>query len=705
MHRNTSYSLFSCSLFFSACLAAETQTELPAMTVSSDFRPVDSQSMAASLTTFDAEIMEARGAQHLDELLNMAPNVNFASGASRGQFLQIRGIGERSQFAAPLNPSVGLIIDGIDFSRTGGAATLFDIEQVEVLRGPQGTRFGTNSLAGVVNMRSREPSHEPELRFQSTLGNYNTRSVGVAAGGTLIDETLLGRLAVHRHRSDGYMENKFLGRDNTQKQDEVTARGQLRWLLANDQTVDLKVLHLDINNGYDAFTFDNSRNSFADQPGEDKQRTTAFALSTDWRATDAVWAHTAFTYSNSDVTYSYDADWGFDSQFPVDPQCNDGDDDTPEPYTCPYIGFEEFQRKRENYSFEIRLQSDENARIFNNTTDWTLGIYYLQQDERFIQDSDFGIFGEDLVSGRYETSNTSLFGQLETRLTQQLTLISGLRVEYFDAKYRDSQSLRISPSETLFGGKVGLNYQLDDNHLWYNTLSRGYKSGGVNNDAQLPDNLKKFDTEYLWSLESGLKSRWLDGRLQSNLAAFYSLRRDAQVKNSTQIGPSFIDYIQNAARGTNAGIEAQLDWLVTSQWRSFASVGLLYTNFDKFESPENDRIKGRRQAHAPSYQYVLGSEFYLANHWTLRANIEGKDGFYYSDSHNAKSSSYALFNASLSYNIENWDVTLWGRNLFDRDYATRGFFFGNDPSIGYADRTYVQYGEPRVFGVTVSYDY
>ncbi len=204
------------SALFSPGAVAQTETDstdLPSMLVSADFRPAEAQDIPVSLTTFDEEIIESRGAQHIEDVLNLAPNVNISSGASRGQYFQIRGIGERSQFAAPLNPSVGLIIDGIDFSRTGGAATLFDIEQVEVLRGPQGTRYGTNALAGVINMQSKQATNELDMDFESTVGNYNTRSVGVAVGGPLIKDTLLGRVAVHTYQSDGFMDNDFLGRD------------------------------------------------------------------------------------------------------------------------------------------------------------------------------------------------------------------------------------------------------------------------------------------------------------------------------------------------------------------------------------------------------------------------------------------------------------------------------------------------------------
>ncbi|AFJ02140.1 TonB-dependent receptor [Methylophaga frappieri] len=685
----TLLSITIASILFSGTASAEVGPEdLPSMVVSADFRPAAAQDIPVSLTTFDDTIIESRGAQHIEDVLNLAPNVNISSGASRGQYFQIRGIGERSQFSAPLNPSVGLIIDGIDFSRTGGAATLFDIEQVEVLRGPQGTRYGTNALAGVVNLQSKQATNEFDMNFESTLADYDTREIGIAVGGPIVKDALLGRIAVHTHQSDGYMDNDFLGRDNTQDRDEITARGHLKFLVSDDLTVDLNLLHLNIDNGYDAFSFDNSRSTLSDQPGEDKQRTNALALKSDWQINNAVSMQSALTYSKSDITYSYDADWGFAGIHPDE-----------------YIATENFMRERENVSFESRLISDEAGRIFGGSTDWVLGFYHLSQDEDLDLVSDFGN-----LQNEYETENTAVFGQLDTYLTSKLTLISGLRVERFSADYEDSNGLDLDPSETLFGGKLGLNYQLNADHMAFTSLSRGYKSGGVNNNDALPLSKREFDTEYMWNLEAGLKSSWLDGDLVTNLTAFYAWRRDAQVKSSIALpGGEFLDSLDNAARGTNVGIEFDADWLVNDKLRLFAAVGLLRATFDEYDNPELQAegfdIEGRRQAHAPAYQFTLGGEIYLNQNWTLRANVEGKDEFYFSNSHNAKSGSYAITNASLEYQHQNWRVTLWGRNLFDKDYYTRGFFFGNDPRIGYADKAYKQLGDPRVVGLTVSYDY
>lgn len=681
-------------LLTTPALAAENDetVKLPDVVVSADFRPSTAQKTAVSLTEIDKETIESRGAQHLEEVLNLAPNVNVSAGASRGRFFQIRGMGILSQYDNPINPSVGLIIDGIDFSRLGGAATMFDIDSVEVLQGPQGTKFGPNTIAGVITMRSAEPTREFKMRAQAGAGEYNTRNFGVAVGGTIVEDQLLGRASIYTHKSDGYMQNDTLGRDDTQKQDELTFRSKFKLFATEDLTLDFTLMHVNVNNGYDAFTLDNSRHSTSNQPGKDTQNTNAFAVKANWQASDAVIIQSEATYLNSSSTYSFDGDWR---------TLNDN---------------EKHNRDRDNYSFEVRALSDKAGRIFHGSTDWTIGLYRFVQDESFNSRIDYRSFGPTVftqIAGKYKTENTALFGQLDSHLTDKLTLVSGLRVEDFKADYSDSglvdaapSSVRKNVNEVLLGAKLGLNYQAHANQLIYTSLTRGYKPGGINNNATLPQNQRQFNTEYMWNFETGLKSSWLDGTLITNLAAFYAKRLDAQTHSSAQVPSSgtFTEFYDNAARATHQGVEVNMDWFLTDQFRLIGSLGLLDAKFDRYQNPDPGAFnpEGRQVAHAPRYTFNLGSEFYANDAWTLRANVEGKDAFYFSDSHNAKSNGYALLNASADYRYDkHWRVSVWARNLLDKDYATRGFFFDN----GFGEQRYVQYGEPRVGGFTVTYDY
>ena len=145
---------FLATLCVLAAPAAAEPGKLEEVLVTAQLRPTALLSQVGSISVISAEDIREREAQHLEGILNLAPNVNFAGGTSRARFFQIRGVGERSQFQEPLNPSIGLVIDGIDFSGLGGAGTLFDVQQVEILRGPQGTLHGANALAGLINIRS-----------------------------------------------------------------------------------------------------------------------------------------------------------------------------------------------------------------------------------------------------------------------------------------------------------------------------------------------------------------------------------------------------------------------------------------------------------------------------------------------------------------------------------------------------------------------
>ena len=137
----------------------------------------------------------------------------------------------------------------------------------------------------------------------------------------------------------------------------------------------------------------------------------------------------------------------------------------------------------------------------------------------------------------------------------------------------------------------------------------------------------------------------------------------------------------------------------------YGSLGLLETEYENFVNSAGDNLDGRQQAHAPDYQYTVGSEFNLSSNLSLDVNVQGKDAFYFSDSHSVRSDAYSLVNASLRYSWDDWRLTLWGRNLTDEDYFVRGFFFGNDPRDFYTARGFTQLGEPARFGLTLNGDF
>ncbi|CAA6826449.1 MAG: TonB-dependent receptor, partial [uncultured Sulfurovum sp.] len=293
-----------------------------------------------------------------------------------------------------------------------------------------------------------------------------------------------------------------------------------------------------------------------------------------------------------------------------------------------------------------------------------------------------------------------------------------LRVEKWEANYSDSDAVNINTKETLVGGKVGLNYEANEDALFYTTLSKGYKPGGVNADNSLTAAEKEYSTESLWNLDLGVNSSHLDNKLVSRLNFFYGKRDDQQIKSSnTQVradgSTDFIDFTSNAAKGSYYGLESELDYYPTDSLHFFTNVGLLKSKFDTFNeaNPAYVSLSGRAPAQSPSYQFNVGGDVLLNDSLTLKANIEGRGAAYYSDRQTAglpayKADAYKLINSSLEYTNSDWTAILWARNIADEDYTTRGFgSFGNNPGNGYISELYTQQGMPRTFGVTVSRDF
>jgi outer membrane receptor protein involved in Fe transport len=688
-------SLIASSALMTSTTFAEEVT-LDPIVVSSDFRDKKLSETTTSVSIIGEESVYDKTTVSFEEVIGQVPNVNFTSGASRAHYVQIRGIGERSQFETPVNPSVGINIDGIDFSQSALGVTLFDLKQIEVLKGPQGTTFGANGMAGVVNLQSNEPTEVFSGHLEATAGNYNTQAYGVALSGSLIPDTLEARVSLYQNSSDGYMENSFLNREDTQNTDELTAKLALRWYASDNHTVDFNYIHLDVDNGYDAFTFDNSRVSHADEPGTDAQKTDAFALKSTYQLNNDMHLISKISHSQSDVTYAYDEDWSYKGEF------SDS--------AYPYSSFDEYLRDRTQTDIDVRLISDTTGRIFGGSTDWTIGAYYKDYSEDFTRN--YTYLSAPFTS-TYKTTNKAIYGQLDSALNDKLTMVSGLRIEAWDAEYADSDAANIDTDEVLVGGKFGFNYQVDAESLYYAYVSKGYKPGGVNADNSLLPAAREYKTENLWNLEAGLNSSHFDSTLVSRLNLFYGKRKDQQVKSSVVTvrndgSTKYVGYLANAAEGTYYGLESQLDWYPTESLHIYSSVGLLQAEFDDYVDPNPSALDmtGRTPAQSPEYQYSIGFDMTIGDGFIFKTNVEGKGDYYFSNRHNEKAEAYTLVNSSLEYTNGSWSAVAWVRNIADTEYQTRGFgSFGNNPGNGYKTELYTQLGAPRTFGLTVSYDF
>ena len=431
----------------------------------------------------------------------------------------------------------------------------------------------------------------------------------------------------------------------------------------------------------------------------DSQKTNSFGLNIFSKLDDFNF-QSLTSSTNTDVTFSYDADWGNPESW--------------HPYVYDY--FSQTIRNRQTKSQEFRLLSNENLQAANKKIQWVLGISYSEIKETNFKEDDgnygdpsdpFGpYFSQSSSSSYYQSENVSLFGSLDYSLTDTLQFSLGLRREDWKANYNDTLGDEFRPSNMMNGGKISLIKNTENSNL-FASIAKGYNQGGFNLGLGLGSSNANifYNPEYLLNYEVGLNTKSLDSRIRLSAVLFYSDREDQQVLISTQVDPSdpntFSYLTKNAAEGVNYGFELNVDYEINDSLNIYTRIGLLETDIKNWKSRPD--LEGRDQAHAPRNSYAAGLNWNLNQNFFLRIDTAGKSNFYYSDSHNNKSRSYALTNLSLGYQHDQLEVSLWIRNAFNRYYSVRGFYFGNEPP-NFEATLYERQGDPRHFGLSLQYD-
>ena len=712
------------------CLAASVHAAGAALeeVVVSGYRQTSPIELDSSLSLFDRHTLQQATVEHFEELVQMVPNMNLSGEGSRARYFQLRGVGEREQYEGAPNPSVGFIVDDIDLSGVGGVASLYDIQQVEVLRGPHSARYGASALAGVVYMRSVDPAAEAARTAEVSAGNDGTWSVAAAAGGAL-SPALSGRVSLNQFRSNGFRDSAFFATDDTNERDERTLRGKLKWAFGAGWTALLTGLWMDFDNGYDAWTVTHDNNVFSDNPGRDEQQTRAGSLRLSGPLSERMEFISISSLADSDILFSYDGDWGnadFWQRYG--------------PYIYDFTYFN--PRTRNSLGQEFRLLSSPRGRLFDDTTDWVVGVQW----NRLNEDNDIlsrGIYDDSAaenfcapcltdrqISSRYKADTLALFATIDSQLGQRAELSIGGRYEHWQARYADQwqdinfpdvlpggnscSQFDCSPSANLWGGHVSLSYPWTASFRSYVRIARGFKAGGFNPSlaalqgvAVLGPEFIAYQPETLWNYEAGLKGLWLDGRLSGDLTVFYMERNDAQLSQSSQqveFDPNSFVYVTYNGAARSYGLEASSSWQLTRQWQLHGSLGLLESRIQ--DSAKTAAVSpaalGRDLAHAPRYTLNLGALYAADNGWSGRIDVNAMDDFFFDISHNQKSEPYALVHLRLAKQWRSWTLSAWARNLLDKRYATRGFFFGNEPPA-FSETLYTRLGDPRSIGLTLSY--
>src|SRR5260370_2502613 len=460
--------------------AVSAEDTLEEIVVTAGLRSTSVAELPQSVTVIDRDTLRAAGVQHFEDVLGLIADLDWAAGTSRPRCLQLRGIGEGEQYQGAPNPSVGFLIDDIDFSGVGMPATLFDTQQIEVLRGPQGTAYGANALAGLISVRTADPGNDFELSSEVTGADYDTRAASLAIGDGFAGGSAGWRLVAQQYSSNGFRHNAYLNENSTNGFDEGTLRGKLRWQLTDSLRADLALMNVDINNGYAGWSIYNTYTTYSNQRGRDAQLSNGAAL----RLVDSINGvgelRSVTSAANSKITYSFDGDWGNDPYWAATTGF------------APYDYFQSDNRNRRTLAEDLRLTGDPSRALFGRLR-WLAGVYVLRLTESDSQTFTWNAFdagpggtpgaGSSGLNSNYRATNLALYGSLDANLGARATVSGGLRLEQRQAHYGDSADVqtpfRNQPNH-LIGGNLSWELSMGDGKHAYATLARGYKGGGFN---------------------------------------------------------------------------------------------------------------------------------------------------------------------------------------------------------------------------------
>ena len=737
---------------------AANSSQLETVTVTTRRREESSQDVPTPMSVVSGQNLETQRVYRIQDLQQLVPSVNVAYMHARQSSVSIRGLGNNPA-SDGLEGSVGLYIDNVYLGRPGMAVfDLMDIEQLEVLRGPQGTLFGKNTTAGVINISTRAPTFTPERSIETSVGEDGYFQTKGTISGPLNDE-LAGRFSAYRTRSDGDIKNEYNGHDlNGGSRDGFRAQllfkpnedFNLRWIgdyNEEDSSAGTRVL-------YDTGPTINGVNLYSARAAaagatlvngshrkvnlDSDQHVTVHQGGT---SVEANWALPSDFTLTSISSYRF---WNFTPK-------NDDGLNVPASYNAG-VSVEDKQ-----YSQEFRLASPK-GEFF----DYVVGAYYFGND---LDNKSFAYYGPQadiwngtpagalanigsVGNGHIKTDSFALFAQGTWHLTERLDFTAGVRGTYEE---KNAWVTRDAPvggtavtgaAATVRRGRAGaydsgdlnqyssspsgllnLSYRITDDVLGYATVSHGEKSGGVNLSvgsapAAGADSLL-IGTERANNAELGFKSTLWDRRLQLNANVFWTQVNAYQTNAYDDVNR--VQYLTNAGSVRSRGVEFEstvipLRGLTLNFNGSFNDVSYLSYK-DAPCPPEISQAPG-----APASCDLSGHQVVGASKWIGNANGEYKwnldNGFepYVTGSYAFRSKavgtvedsdygqipSYAVVNLSTGlrgdFNQGQWDISLWLKNAFDKTYYTTLWTGGNGGYEGLL-------GTPRTLGVTGRYDF
>jgi len=673
---------------------APEEYELKPMIVTAEKREENIQDVPVGITALSKMQIEDSGITSIKDLSLQIPNLNIVSwGTRRCSYIYNRGIGATNNA-----PAVGFYVDDVAHFEWGTFdIELFDIERIEVLRGPQGTLYGRNTLGGVINIITRKPENRTEGTASLTFGDYDRRDYRMALRSPVIkDKLFFGLSGVYSER-DGYTDNDFLS-EEVDDRESISGRAHLRWLPADTLDITLSV------NG-------ENQDDGAYPLGQlDKVRSHPHHVSYDFKG-----KHESDLYGSS-LRIAYKSPW-FDLTSITGWQSWDNEDSADQDFT-PADFFTSFaDENHDQFTQEIRLASPENA----GPLKWLAGAYCFNED--FDRDliTDFGVDAvaagfvpalmKNLSLAQFDNKGYALFGQVTYTIFDRFDLTAGLRYDY-EKKEMDLKKFMEMGGMAVPGTEFEANpdedfsewlpkfvaaYRWLPNLMTYASVTRGYRSGGFNESFVDPSDIS-FDPEYSWNYELGFKSSWLDNRIIMNMAAFYIDWKDQQVIQLLPTGAE--TSFRNAGESHSQGFEVEMIARPTTALDLIASFGYTDSEFDEYEDPiAGTDYKGNLTPLTPRYTYNIAAQYRHPLTGSIdifgRVAVNGVGKSYWNDANTLKQDPYELVNARLGFETDHFEVYLWAKNIFDAEYEAIAFEFPGFPPLGQA-------GDPQIFGITLT---
>ncbi len=679
-------------LAFGAGNVVQAAGALEEVIVTAQKREESLQDTPVAVTAMTGNMLERTFAADLRDISGTVPSlvVTNVVNASMTAAVSIRGIGVQEADGF-IDPSVGVVVDGVyQGSNTTALLDLFDIERVEILRGPQGTLFGANTIGGVINVISKQPTGEFGGSARLTLGNYGRRDLATSVEIPLT-ETLTSKVAVVSKSFDGFYEDWESGRD-LGGQNVLSARGYLKYTPSDmfDATLQLE--------------YGRGRN---DSPVVINKSDPGMALYAPGYSTElgdvSFKSSSQFNnYSDFDIdgaTLTMNWDLGGAQLVSITNQREFTLDEWTDQDGSPETLFHTARvTDNEQFSQELRINFEP-----TDNTNLTTGIYYWSQNWKLDSWSGVDAFGPGLVllaDPDQDDEAWSVFAQGNWSVTDTVRLQAGIRYTWQE-KELDVVNDTLASGASLgvvtasgkedwenLGWRLGVDWNITDNVMYYAYQARGFKSGGFNARITFPEDIGPYDPEIVDTWEMGLKADWLDGTLRTNLAVFYNDYQDLQVDQLVYVGATPVTRVENAASAEISGAELEVVFIPIDGLTLNASLSYLDASYEDFlfdldANPANGQedASGLNLRNAPEVQGSLGAayEFDLGPGYTTFNIVWMHTSERDTDTRNhpvGRIDDLDLLDASVRWtaDTDKWSIALRGKNLTDEEYRSSGFF-------------------------------